>query len=85
MAPEISEAEISSQRNNNGVNFNNPYYLTNGDHPGMQLGSNILTGSNFVNWNRSVRMALIARNKLQFVDGTLLSPGIDHPDYQKWL
>lgn len=30
-------------------------------------------------------MALIARNKLQFVDGTLLSLGIDHPDYQKWL
>ncbi|KAL2903245.1 Retrovirus-related Pol polyprotein from transposon RE1 [Bienertia sinuspersici] len=30
-------------------------------------------------------MALIARNKLQFVDGTLPNPGIESPDYQKWL
>lgn len=51
----------------------------------MQLGSHLLTGPDFLNWNRSVRMALIARNKLQFVDGTLLSPSIDSTDYHKLL
>uniref|UniRef100_A0A803MDK1 Reverse transcriptase Ty1/copia-type domain-containing protein n=1 Tax=Chenopodium quinoa TaxID=63459 RepID=A0A803MDK1_CHEQI len=72
-------------QNSNSVKFDDPYYLSNGDHPGMQLGNHILTGSNFLNWSRTVRMALIARNKLQFVDGSLPSPGVDSPDYQKWL
>ncbi|XP_021738412.1 uncharacterized protein LOC110704911 [Chenopodium quinoa] len=69
----------------NSVNFADPYYLSNGDHPGMQLGNHILTGSNYINWSHTVHMALIARNKLQFVDGTLPSPVVDSPDYQKWL
>ncbi|XP_021738809.1 uncharacterized protein LOC110705276 [Chenopodium quinoa] len=74
-----TDPQIQTQ---NSVNFADPYYLSNGDHPGMQLGNHILTGSNFLNWSRTVRMALIARNKLQFVDGTLPSPS---PDYQKWI
>ncbi|XP_021736561.1 uncharacterized protein LOC110703118 [Chenopodium quinoa] len=70
---------------NSGMNFNDPYYLANGDHPGMQLGSHVLTGANFINWSRTVKMALIARNKLGFVDGSTPMPDSDSLDYQKWL
>lgn len=30
-------------------------------------------------------MALIARNKLGFVDGSIPMPDVDSSDYQKWL
>ncbi|XP_021742725.1 uncharacterized protein LOC110708807 [Chenopodium quinoa] len=30
-------------------------------------------------------MSLIALNKLHFVDGSLTSPSVDHPNHQKWL
>lgn len=72
-------------RNNQPINFNDPYYLSNLDHPGMQLGNHILSGSNYLNWCRTVRMALFARNKLQFVDDTLPMPSIKSLDYQKWI
>ena len=34
-----------------------------------------------MNWNRAVRVALIARNKLGFLDGTLKKPAVDSSDY----
>ncbi|XP_021751893.1 uncharacterized protein LOC110717489 [Chenopodium quinoa] len=78
-------AVANSQTNNAAINFNDPYFLSNGDHPGMQLGTHVLNGSNFLNWSRAVKMALIAQNKLQFVDGSLPMPATDSADYQKWL
>lgn len=49
-----------------------PYYLQNGDHPGLILVSHLLTGSNFNTWSRAMFMALTAKNKLSFVDDTIL-------------
>lgn len=77
--------ENQSNATNATINFNDPYFLSNGDHPGMQLGTHILTGANFLNWCRALKMALIAQNKLLFVDGSLLMPATDSADYQKWL
>lgn len=70
---------------NSGVNFNDPYYLPNRDHPGMQLGSHVLTGANFTHWSRTVNMALIARNKLGFFNGSIPMPDFDSSHYQKRL
>uniref|UniRef100_A0A803LWM9 Retrotransposon Copia-like N-terminal domain-containing protein n=1 Tax=Chenopodium quinoa TaxID=63459 RepID=A0A803LWM9_CHEQI len=70
---------------NVGINYNDPYYLASGDNPSMQLGNQILTGSNYINWCRIVRMALIARNKICFVDGTLIPPDSASDDHKKWL
>uniref|UniRef100_A0A803MD32 Retrotransposon Copia-like N-terminal domain-containing protein n=1 Tax=Chenopodium quinoa TaxID=63459 RepID=A0A803MD32_CHEQI len=74
----------ASSTMNFGINYNDPYYLANGDHPEMQLGKHILTGPNFINWSIAVKMVLIARNKLEFVDGTLLAPEKkESKDYKK--
>ncbi|KAL2939372.1 Retrovirus-related Pol polyprotein from transposon RE1 [Bienertia sinuspersici] len=74
-----------SQANNSGINFNDPYYLSNGDHPGMQFGNHVLTGSSYLNWSRAMKMALISTNKLQFVDGSLPMPSEGSADFQKWI
>ncbi|XP_061345104.1 uncharacterized protein LOC133290959 [Gastrolobium bilobum] len=55
-----------------------PYYLQNGDHPGLILVTHSLTGPNFNSWNRAMLIALTAKNKVCFVDGSLLRS--DHSD-----
>ena len=40
--------------------------------------------SNFNTWRRSTLMALGARNKAVFVDGTFAEVDMSHPDYASW-
>ncbi|XP_022845304.1 uncharacterized protein LOC111368300 [Olea europaea var. sylvestris] len=51
-----------------------PYFLTPADNRGGVLVLDLLTGENYAAWKRSMRMALNAKNKLVFVDGTLKQP-----------
>ncbi|XP_023638865.1 uncharacterized protein LOC111830613 [Capsella rubella] len=65
--------------------YDNPYYLKNNDHAGLILVSDRLTtASDFHSWKRSVMMALNVRNKLGFVNGTIVKPAEDHRDYGAW-
>lgn len=53
------------------INFNNPLYLHPSDTPGVLLVSHKLHGiENYSVWSRSMRIALLAKNKLGFVEGT---------------
>ncbi|XP_065626531.1 uncharacterized protein LOC112007227 isoform X2 [Quercus suber] len=49
----------------------NPLYLHHEESPGALLVYQPLLGKNYPTWERSMRMALIAKNKLGFIDGTL--------------
>ncbi|XP_018453440.1 uncharacterized protein LOC108824502 [Raphanus sativus] len=65
--------------------YENPYYLHNSDHAGLALVTDRLTtGADFHAWRRSVRMALNVRNKLGFIDGTILKPPDNHRDSGAW-
>lgn len=46
-----------------------PLHLQNSDHPGMSLTTSLLTGSNYLTWSRSTKIALGAKTKLGFIDG----------------
>ncbi|XP_042950295.1 uncharacterized protein LOC122282409 [Carya illinoinensis] len=61
------------------------YFLHNGDTPGAQLVSQPLSDENYHTWNRSMTMALIAKNKFGFVNGTLLKPSEDNPLFNSWI
>ncbi|XP_042051665.1 uncharacterized protein LOC121796960 [Salvia splendens] len=61
------------------------YYLHPSDNPSLQLVSQVLIGSNSINWSRSVVTALIAKNKLQFIDGSLLRPTDDDLLSSAWI
>lgn len=62
-----------------------PYYLHPSDNPSLQLVPQLLIGSNYINWSRSVVTALIAKNKLPFVDGSLLRPSDDDLLFSAWI
>ncbi|XP_075492397.1 uncharacterized protein LOC142530447 [Primulina tabacum] len=61
-----------------------PFFLQNGDHPGLLLVSHQLTGSNYNTWSRSFSMALTAKNKLEFVDGDIIRPQVNDQLFGAW-
>lgn len=48
-----------------------PYFIHSADNPQYSLVSFPLTGDNYFSWKRSITVALEAKNKFVFVDGTL--------------
>lgn len=62
----------------------NPFHLQSSDNPGMKLVSECFDGTGFGNWKRSMIIALSARNKLGFVDGSISKPDSKSPSYKSW-
>nr|DAD49020.1 TPA_asm: hypothetical protein HUJ06_018957 [Nelumbo nucifera] len=59
----------------------NPFYLHPNENPSLVLVSPVLSGPHFHSWFRSMRMALLSKNKLGFVDGSISIPSKDDPTY----
>lgn len=66
------------------LDHDNPLYLHSSDSPGMKLVSDPFDGTGFSNWKRSMTIALSARNKLGFVDGTLVKPTAESSTFKSW-
>ncbi|KAL5582906.1 hypothetical protein UlMin_015348 [Ulmus minor] len=64
---------------------NSPYYLNNGDHPGIALVSQPLISNIYNSWIRAMTMSLIAKSKLCFVDSSLSRPTLDDECYNDWF
>ncbi|XP_050234723.1 uncharacterized protein LOC126682967 [Mercurialis annua] len=61
-----------------------PYYMHPNENPSLVLTTCHLTGNNFHSWSRSMRMALISKNKIKFVDGTIPVPKKDDTGFSVW-
>ncbi|XP_075088407.1 uncharacterized protein LOC142170406 [Nicotiana tabacum] len=59
------------------VDSTHPYYLHPSDYPGMNLVSSAFDGRSYGGWRRAVVIALSAKNKLGFIDGSLVVPAAD--------
>ncbi|KAL5723566.1 hypothetical protein ACHQM5_006950 [Ranunculus cassubicifolius] len=66
------------------MDSSNPYFLHHSDNSGMRLVSQDLTGDNFNSWHLAMTIALNAKNKLCFVDGSKPMPSADATDFQVW-
>ncbi|XP_042041420.1 uncharacterized protein LOC121786885 [Salvia splendens] len=62
-----------------------PYFIHPSDNPGVVLVPQPLIGSNYSTWSRSFIIALLAKNKLVFVDGSILRPNGDDLLHQAWI
>ncbi|GAU48591.1 hypothetical protein TSUD_405820 [Trifolium subterraneum] len=62
-----------------------PYYVHSSDGPGSVKVTPPLNGSNYHSWARSMRRALGAKLKFEFVDGSIPAP-VDafDPSYRAW-
>ncbi|XP_049364164.1 uncharacterized protein LOC125828893 [Solanum verrucosum] len=70
--------------NGNQIDISYPFYLYSSDSPGMSLVNFIFDGRGFQGWRRTILIALLAKNKLSFIDGTCKIPDLDSSEYQPW-
>ncbi|KAL9152172.1 hypothetical protein ABFS82_11G102700 [Erythranthe guttata] len=63
-----------------------PYYLHPSDGPNLILVSQALTEDNYASWSRAMIISLTVKNKVSFVTGTIVDPGIQDPILQNaWI
>ena len=72
--------------NFDGIQYSS-YFLTSGsgDNPGSSIISEVLDDTNYCTWILAITIALDAKNKLCFVDGSLPRPPKNHPYYRTWF
>ncbi|KAF7804016.1 uncharacterized protein G2W53_043127 [Senna tora] len=68
------QGEKSLKSDSEAMRRRDPYYIHPSDNPGAQIVVNLLTLGNYLIWSRLVRIALKAKNKLGFIDGSLPPP-----------
>ncbi|XP_041025344.1 uncharacterized protein LOC121265732 [Juglans microcarpa x Juglans regia] len=67
-------SSVSSSPSDPSSDSSSPYYLHHGDSPESILVTQVLIGDNYHTWRRSMLMALTAKNKVGFVDGSIAKP-----------
>ncbi|GJT74231.1 sulfotransferase 16 [Tanacetum coccineum] len=76
--PDVTNLNVTNPNFINTVN--DPLYIASSDHPGMVLTNTPFNSSNFHGWSRNVKIALGAKLKLGFIDGSCFKPGVDDVD-----
>ncbi|PWA55640.1 hypothetical protein CTI12_AA424070 [Artemisia annua] len=67
------------------LNNNDPLYLASFDHPTMVLTNSPFNGNIFLGWSPNVKMALGAKFKVGFIDGTCVKPPVNDVNVQRWV
>jgi len=65
-------------------NIHSPYHLHSSDHPGLVLVPDLLDGTNYGTWIVAITTSIEAKNKLGFVDGSIVRPDETDPYYLIW-
>ncbi|XP_074265384.1 uncharacterized protein LOC141587814 [Silene latifolia] len=66
------------------ISPNSPFYVTNTDILATKLVTTPFDGTGFNGWKRGMTIALSAKNKLGFVDGSLPKPLSTHENSKAW-
>ncbi|KAH0662254.1 hypothetical protein KY284_027185 [Solanum tuberosum] len=61
-----------------------PYFLHPSDSPGMSLVNSTFEGKGYGGWRRFMLIAISAKNKLGFTNGSCKCPAASSPDLQSW-
>ena len=70
----LSTSSSSSTSTPFGEDTLSPFHLPSGDNPRLVLVAQPLTKENYNTWSRSVIVALNAKNKVGFIDGSITEP-----------
>ncbi|XP_070015754.1 uncharacterized protein [Nicotiana sylvestris] len=83
---EASSANVTTSANNGGgmKDSSHPYFLHPSNSPGINMVNTNFDGRSYGGWRRSILIALSAKNKVGFIDGTCLAPSSETPDFKLW-
>ena len=63
----------------------NQFFLSASENPGNILVTQPLLGmKNYQSWSKAMVLALIAKKKIEFMNGKIVKPKIDSPLYEDW-
>ena len=87
-SPASSGPDLQAMRAFTGVvptdSIHSTFFMHTSDHPGLQLISLKLDGSNFDDWEAALKIALDAKNKIGFIDGSLPRPPESDLNFRIW-
>ena len=66
------------------LNLFSSYNIHSSNNLGASLVSKLLISDNYYSWSRALEMALNAKNKWGFIEGSLLQPPTTSPIYSLW-
>ncbi|XP_074314681.1 uncharacterized protein LOC141649912 [Silene latifolia] len=69
---------------NNNIDVNDPHFIHQSETPGGKLVANVFSGSGYGGWRRSMLIALSAKNKIGFIDGSIHKPATNAPTAKSW-
>ncbi|XP_059315490.1 uncharacterized protein LOC132066129 [Lycium ferocissimum] len=75
-APGAETAEV--------VNASHPYFISSSDAPGTLLVNSPFDGKGFAGWRRGMLIALNAKNKASFINGTSAEPTVGSDLHKAW-
>ncbi|XP_074347404.1 uncharacterized protein LOC141686256 [Apium graveolens] len=84
MTRSYATATAGTSSNTVSINTNHPYFLQSSDNPGTPLVTMLLTEQNYHQWSRSVSIALSAKLKLGFIDGSVSKPTDNNIQIAMW-
>ncbi|XP_027368511.1 uncharacterized protein LOC113874490 [Abrus precatorius] len=61
-----------------------PFFIHPSEGPSSISITPILDGTNYQSWSRAIKMALISKNKIAFLLGTIPVPEVEEPLYSAW-
>ncbi|KAL8145688.1 hypothetical protein AgCh_003726 [Apium graveolens] len=84
MTRSYATATAGTSSNTVSIDTNHPYFLQSSDNPGTPLVTMLLTEQNYHQWSRSVSIALSAKLKLGFIDGSISKPTDNNIQIAMW-
>ncbi|XP_074365665.1 uncharacterized protein LOC141706743 [Apium graveolens] len=84
MTRSYATATAGTSSNTVSIDTNHPYFLQSSDNPGTPLVTMLLTEQNYHQWSRSVSIALSAKLKLGFIDGSVSKPTDNNIQIAMW-
>ncbi|XP_074277221.1 uncharacterized protein LOC141600864 [Silene latifolia] len=63
---------------------NPTYHLVHVENPGGNITQVAFNGKNYDEWSRSFKLALLAKGKLGYIDGTIPKPSTAAADFESW-
>ncbi|XP_074298019.1 uncharacterized protein LOC141628820 [Silene latifolia] len=76
----MGDQEVSSTN----IGMDDPLYIHHSDIPGVKLVGSLFEGSGYGGWKRAMLIALSAKNKIGFIDGTIPKPAATASTTKNW-
>lgn len=74
MTGEPKDKDKNGDGSSSGFDHSSPFYLHPSDIPKQLHVNEVLTDANYSDWRQKMENFLFAKNKFEFVDGTIQKP-----------